>query len=92
MYLEAFGQRDREAKSPMKADSMFRIASQSKAIVSVGVMMLQEDGRLLITDPVSKFLPEFGKTTVAVAKQSGGYDVVPAGRAITIRDPEPDFH
>jgi CubicO group peptidase (beta-lactamase class C family) len=86
VYLEAFGQRDREAKSPMKTDSMFRIASQSKAIVSVGVMMLQEDGRLLITDPVSKFLPEFGKTTVAVAKGGGGYDVVPAGRAITIRD------
>ncbi len=86
VYLEAFGQRDREAKSPMKTDSMFRIASQSKAIVSVGVMMLQEDGRLLITDPVSKFLPEFGKTTVAVAKEGGGYDVVPAGRAITIRD------
>ncbi len=86
VYLEAFGQRDREAKAPMKTDSMFRIASQSKAIVSVGVMILQEDGRLLITDPVNKFLPEFAKTTVAVSKDGGGYDVVPARRAITIRD------
>lgn len=86
VYLEAFGQRDREAKSPMKTDSMFRIASQSKAIVSVSVMILQEDGRLLITDPVSKFLPEFGTTTVAVPREGGGYDVVPARRPVTIRD------
>ncbi len=86
VYLEAVGQRDREAKSPMRTDSMFRIASQSKAIVSVGAMILQEEGKLLITDPVSKFLPGFAKTTVAVAREGGGYDVVPARRAITIRD------
>ncbi len=86
VYLEAFGQRDRETKSQMRTDSMFRIASQSKAIVSVGAMILQEEGKLLITDPVSRFLPGFAKTTVAVSKEGGGYDVVPARRAITIRD------
>ena len=85
-YLEAFGQRDREANSPMREDTVFRIASQTKALVSVGVMMLQEEGRLVITDPVGKYLPEFRETTVAVPKQGGGYEVVKAKRAITIRD------
>jgi CubicO group peptidase (beta-lactamase class C family) len=86
VYYEAVGQRDREAGAPMKTDAIFRIASQTKAIVSVGVMILQEDGRLLISDPVGRYLPEFAKTTVAVPKEGGGYDVVPARRAITIRD------
>ena len=48
--------------------------------------MLQEEGRLLITDPVGKYLPEFRKTTVAVPDDNGGYHVVDANRAITIRD------
>src|SRR5262249_49704817 len=52
VFLEGVGQRDREAKAAMKADSIFRIASQTKALVSVGVMMLQEQGKLLITDPL----------------------------------------
>lgn len=85
-YLQSFGQRDREAASPLGDDSIFRIASQSKALTSVAVMMLQEQGRLLITDPVGKYLPEFAKTTVAVPRPLGGYDVVPAKRPITIRD------
>jgi CubicO group peptidase (beta-lactamase class C family) len=85
-YVEAFGQRDREANAPMREDAVFRIASQSKALVSVGVMMLQEEGRLLITDPVGKYLPEFRETTVAVAKQGGGYEVVKSKRQITVRD------
>jgi CubicO group peptidase (beta-lactamase class C family) len=85
-YFQAFGQRDRESRSPMREDSVFRIASQSKALVSVAVMMLQEEGRLLISDPVGKYLPEFSETTVAVAKAEGGYEVVKAKRAITIRD------
>jgi CubicO group peptidase (beta-lactamase class C family) len=85
-YAEAFGQRDREAKAPMREDSIFRIASQTKALVSVGVMMLQEEGRLLISDPVGKYLPEFRETTVAVPKPGGGYEVVKAKRPVTIRD------
>jgi CubicO group peptidase (beta-lactamase class C family) len=84
-HVEAFGQRDREAGLPMPEDAIFRIASQTKALVSVGVMILQEDGRLLISDPVGKYLPEFRETTVAVPKD-GGYEVVKAKRAITIRD------
>jgi CubicO group peptidase (beta-lactamase class C family) len=86
IYLKAFGQRDRESRSPMREDAIFRIASQSKALVSVGALLLQEEGALLIGDPVGKYLPEFQKTTVAVARSGGGYDVVEARRPITIRD------
>jgi CubicO group peptidase (beta-lactamase class C family) len=85
-YYQAFGARDRESSSPMKTDAIFRIASQSKAPVSVAIMMLQEEGRLLIGDPLSKYVPEFRSTTVAVRKDGGGYDVVPARRPITLRD------
>ena len=84
-YLHAFGQRDREANAPMPENAVFRIASQTKALVSVGVMILQEQGKLLIGDPVGKYLPEFQKTTVAVPKKEGGYDVVDAKKPITIR-------
>jgi len=85
-YFQSVGWRDRESRAPLRDDAVFRIASQSKAIVSVAVMMLQEQGALLISDPVGKYLPEFQKTTVAVSKPGGGYDVVPARRPITIHD------
>lgn len=85
-YFEAFGDLDRESGVPMPKDAIFRIASQSKAITSVGVMILQEQGKLLITDPVGDYLPEFKKTTVAVPLEGGGYEVVDAKRPITIRD------
>jgi len=85
-YMKAVGYRDIESKSPMTDDVLFRIASQSKAPISVGIMILQEEGRLLISDPVGKSIPQFDSTTVAVAKEGGGYDVVPAKRKITIRD------
>jgi CubicO group peptidase (beta-lactamase class C family) len=82
----AAGYQDREAQIPMQIDTVFRIASQTKAVVSVAVLMLQEEGRLLISDPVGKYLPEWQETTVAVADETGGYEVVPAERAMTIRD------
>ena len=85
-YLESVGYRDKESGAPMTTDAIFRIASQTKALASVGVMLLQEEGRLLITDPVGKYLPEFMETTVAEPDGSGGYEVVPAKRPITIRD------
>jgi CubicO group peptidase (beta-lactamase class C family) len=86
VYEQAVGQRDREAKRPMTTDAIFRIASQTKALVAVGIMMLEEDGKLLISDRVSKYLPEFEHTTVAEPIEGGGYRVVPARRQITIRD------
>ena len=85
VYDEAVGYRDKEAGDPLGTDAIFRIASQSKAIVSTGVLMLQEEGKLLISDPVSKYLPAFRNTTVAEPREGGGYDVVPAERPITLR-------
>ncbi|KAA9132738.1 beta-lactamase family protein [Marinihelvus fidelis] len=85
-YKGVHGWRDIESQSPMTEDAIFRIASQTKAIVSVAAMILQEEGRLLIGDPVSRYLPEFAQTQVAVAGEDGAYEVVPAKRAITVRD------
>lgn len=85
-YYKAFGFRDKDSGSKMDVGSMFRIASQTKAIVSAAIMILQEEGKLLIQDPVSHFIPEYENTTVAVRKEGGGYDIVPAKRKMTIRD------
>ena len=85
VYDKAFGHRDREAGDRLETDDLFRIASQTKALVSVGIMMLQERGELLISDPVSKYIPEFENTTVAVPGENGSYEVVPADRPITIK-------
>jgi CubicO group peptidase (beta-lactamase class C family) len=84
-YFEAAGAADLEQGTPMRTDSIFRIASMTKAVVSVGIMMLVEDGRLALTDPVAKFIPAFARTTV-LAAEGGRVAIVPARRAITIRD------
>jgi CubicO group peptidase (beta-lactamase class C family) len=84
--LEAVGFRDKETDAPMLTDTIFRIASQTKALVSVGVMILQEEGELLITDSVGKYLPEFMDTTVAEPNDRESYSVVAANRPITIQD------
>ena len=86
VYHEAIGMQDIENEIAMGTDAMFRIASQTKAIVSTAVMMLQERGQLLISDPISKYIPEFKNSTVAVKNEDDSYDVVPAKREITIRD------
>lgn len=85
-FHEEFGLRDRETGAAMRPDTVFRIASQTKALVSVGILLLQEEGRLLLSDPVGKYLPEFQETTVAVPDGTGGYDIVAAERPITLRD------
>jgi CubicO group peptidase (beta-lactamase class C family) len=91
VQIEAFGKRDIEAGAPMQKDTIFRIASMSKAITSVAVMILMEEGKLVLNDPVSKFIPSFKKTTVMVPPPPGALpgtpvSVVPAKREITIRD------
>lgn len=86
VHLQAFGMRDREARAPMQTDTIFRIASQTKGVVAVATMMLVEDGKLLLSDPLGKYLPEFRSTTVAVPRAGGGFDVLKAKRPITIRD------
>ena len=86
VYHEAVGMRDIESRDAMPQDAIFRIASQTKALVSVAVMVLQEQGKLLISDNLSKYLPEFEKTKVAVKKNGDGYKVEPSRRPITLRD------
>jgi CubicO group peptidase (beta-lactamase class C family) len=88
---EAFGKSDVEAARPMAKDSIFRIASQTKALTSVAAMMLVEEGRLGLGDPVSRYIPAFEKTSVAVPAPAGAVadspvSAVPAKRPITIRD------
>ena len=85
VYEKAFGWRDKEAGSRMTTDTVFRIASQTKALTSVAVLSLMEEGKIGLNDPAGRFIPAFSKTTVAV---QNGQDVqiVPARRAITIRD------
>ncbi len=68
--LEGYGFRDKAAGTPMWADAVFSIASMTKPMVSVGIMMLAEEGRLLLGDPVSKFLPQLAG--MKVAKSSTG--------------------
>ena len=80
VYFESVGQMDIEKKIPMSRNAIFRIASQTKAIVSVGIMMLQEEGKLLISDPVGDYIPEFEETKVAVPKEDGGYIIEKANR------------
>jgi CubicO group peptidase (beta-lactamase class C family) len=85
VYERAFGWADKEAGRKMTPDTIFRIASQTKAFTSVAVLALVEEGKIGITEPVSDFIPTFAKTTVAV-KTSGGIDIVPVKRRITIAD------
>lgn len=82
-YEKAVGWADREAKRPMTTDAIFRIASETKPITSVAILQLAEVGKLSIDDPVSRWIPTFKKTYVAV---DSGRRLVPARRAITLRD------
>jgi len=90
-YLDAVGMADIEAGTPMAPDTMFRIASMTKPITSLAAMMLYEEGRFLLSDPISRFLPEFKDPKVAVRSPGGSpfvpnYVLVPAKREITIKD------
>ena len=85
VYERAVGFADREAGRKMTPDMIFRIASQSKAITSAAVLMLVEEGKIAITDPVSRFIPAYAKTTVALRADSGRTPV-PARRQVTIKD------
>jgi CubicO group peptidase (beta-lactamase class C family) len=85
VYERAVGWADREAQRRMTADAIFRIASQTKALTSVAIMSLVEEGKIALNDPVSRFIPAFQRTTVAVRTDTGRA-IVPARRRITIRD------
>jgi CubicO group peptidase (beta-lactamase class C family) len=85
VYERAVGWSDKEARRPMSASTLFRIASQTKAITSTAVLALYEEGKIGLDEPVGHFIPTFAKTSVAVREDSG-VKTVPAKRAITIRD------
>jgi CubicO group peptidase (beta-lactamase class C family) len=97
VHLETHGLMDIDSKTPMRKDAIFRLASMSKPITGTAILMLMEEGKIRLTDPVSKFIPEFKNLQVAVPREGAGgrgaaagaepaFYTVPANREITIRD------
>ena len=91
-YVDVAGTMDKEGRRPMRRDSVFRLASMTKPVVGVAVMMMLEEGRLRLDDAVSKYIPEFKGQRVAVLEQAGAdgkpprFHTVAAERDITIKD------
>lgn len=87
VYHKAFGYSNAASRTPLKTDHIFRIASQTKAITSAAVMMLMEEGALLLDDPVSKYIPAFARPQVLATFQAAdsSYTTTPARSEITIR-------
>lgn len=88
-YLKSFGKLDLASGAVMPLNGIFRIASQTKAVTTTAVMILMEEGKILLDDPVSRYIPEFAAARVAVVcpdKSASGYSTVPVKRPITIRD------
>lgn len=85
VFSAATGMQDTEAGIPMSEDTIFRIASQTKAITSVAIMMLHERGELDISHPLGRYLPAWQNMQVAVSDDDGGYTLEPARRPITLR-------
>lgn len=86
-YFEPFGQADTD--KPMQKDTLFRIASMTKPLITVAVLQLYEEGRLLLSDPVAKYIPEFARPKVLEMRPEGSnppFKLVPANREITVRD------
>jgi CubicO group peptidase (beta-lactamase class C family) len=90
VYFESFGVRDVATELPMTSDTIFRLYSMSKPITSVAAMMLVEDGKLSLGDPVSKYIPAFAATKVGVEKRGGDGTLTlveePLERPITVKD------
>lgn len=100
VHYEAHGLMDIEAKKPLRKDALFRMASSTKPVAGVAIMMLMEEGKVRLSDPVSKFIPEFKNPKVAVLKTAATLPTaapgqpptaleiytIPASREITVRD------
>jgi len=96
-HLQAHGFAELESKKPMQTDNMFRIMSMTKPIVGTAIMMMMEEGKVRLTDPISKFIPELKGMQVAVAQPGPGapaaagapaeprYYTVPADHEFTVR-------
>src|SRR5690606_22055553 len=91
-YFEAQGLMDVESRRPMQKDAVFRIMSMTKPVVALAILMMVEEGKVRLTDPIGKFIPELEKSTVAVGDASppgtatGPARTVPAERPVTVRD------
>jgi CubicO group peptidase (beta-lactamase class C family) len=90
VYLEAFGWRDEAERVPMTTDTIFQIYSMTKPITTVAALMLVDDGRLKLDDPVAKYIPSFARTKVGVERKNERgetvLDLVPQKRPMTIED------
>ncbi len=88
VMFDAYGWRDKAANIPMTTDTIFDIASMTKPMTTVGLLMLYEQGKVLIDDPLSKYFPKFANMRVAARDANGEptIDTVPANRRITIQD------
>ena len=84
-WFEALGKQSPTASTPMAHDTIFRIFSMTKPIVSIGIMMLVEDGHFLLSDPVAKFIPEFANQKVGV-ESHGKLELVALQRPMTVQD------
>ncbi|MDI1250279.1 MAG: serine hydrolase [Lacunisphaera sp.] len=90
-HLKAYGLQDKASGQPMATDAIFRIASMSKAVTTIAALMLYEEGRFMLNDPVAKYIPAFANSVVAMpppadAPAGTKYVTVPAKRPISIRD------
>ena len=85
-WFDAIGRQSPASAAPMAKDSIFRIFSMTKPIVSVGIMMLVEDGELLLSDPLAKFIPEFSNPKVGVEIGGRELELIPVERPVTIQD------
>ncbi len=86
LATEVVGSQDLEAKSPMRADTLFRIASMTKPITAIGIMMLADEGKLSVDDPVEKHLPEFKGQRIVTDKSGDTLTLKMPSRPITLRD------
>ena len=91
VHFRGYGLQEIETGKTMPTDAIFRIASMSKALTTTAIMMLYEEGKFMLHDPVAKFIPAFAKSSVAVAPPAGSppdvkFVLVPATRPIQIRD------
>src|SRR5262249_25391420 len=87
IFLDAFGKRDVAANAAATPDTIFRIASMTKPVTSLAVLMVAEDGRIAIDAPITKHLPDYRQPPVLTARnENGTYETRPASRAMTIRE------
>lgn len=87
VYYKAFGKADLDSPKPLAKDAIYRIASMTKAITSLAIMMLHEEGKIMLDDPISKYIPEFAKPIVLdqFNPQDSSFTTIPAKREISVR-------